>query len=383
MRTNKVFNIYSLLLIIMLFVGFSCSDTGTGSENDNPQTENPNDDQDGGDDQQEDEETTVEEDIEHINLSIDNMISALGDFGDGDFSTALETFINANAGDVDAEWANNMFSKLDSYINIQSIEENHRFDFAGHTGIYTWNSGSQTWSKTAASGQIVLQFPTSGSSTTNDLTLTLSEYEDVAVVIEGGGYYLPNHLKTEIELDGKEIFGFTLNDIKYSDDELPLPRTLDLEIFTAPFTHRFTLSRNSDTEFEFGWNIDNDGDLVTGLDLNLTLAHNDYSNLDEDDLEMLSGTFNLTEDLVIDFSGEIGTLITIEDPSENQVNSLVSAEVLYKGKKIGDLEYSEEAENVIIIYKDGSSETIDRYYEHFAEEVELIFYTFTGDWAEF
>ncbi|MDR8390921.1 hypothetical protein NC796_07220 [Aliifodinibius sp. S!AR15-10] len=394
MKKFKIFSICTLLVMLM-FVGFSCSDSGTGGDNGDPQVENPNDDQDNDDDQNDDGddnddsdddgsgETTVEEDKEHIELSIDNALSALEDLGKGDLSVAIETFLQANAGEVDAAWAEDMFTELEGYINTSSIEENHRFDFAAHAGTYTWNSGSQTWTKTSASGQIVLHFPSSSSSNSNDVTVTLSEYDDTAVVIDGDGFYLPTSLSTKVELDGTEIFRFDLKEIAYSDNALPIPTALDIEIFTAPFTHQIMFAKNSNTEYQFSLTVDNNGTLVTGLDTKLTLAHSDYNNLDEDDFEMLTGTFNLTQDLAIDFSGEIGTLAALDDPSENQINSLVTAEVLYQDTKIGDLEYSAEAENVIIIYKDGSSETVDRYYERFAEELELIFHTYTGDWVSF
>lgn len=371
----KKYTIYGFLIIFAM-IGYSCSDTSTDAN----KGSNGNDDDD--DENPIPEETTVEDDIINLETSMDITASLLDELGEGTFIGSLKTFLGASSGNFDSEdWAEEVLVGLEDFIDVESIEDNSRFNFADHTGLYEWDTNSETWSKSSSSDHIVLEFPASENSSGNDMIFTISEYTDASTNVDGDNIYLPTRVQAQIELDGAVIFQLNLNELQYSNNsDLPVPERLDLEIFTAPFTQTLTVDRNSGTDFVLSYELSNEEDLVIGTSLELKLAHSDYGNLDDEDFENLSGTINLTEDLLLTFDAQLGMLFAIDDPSENQINSLVEGEVAYKGVKIADLEYSEEDENIVIFYKDGSSDTADKYYEDFLEELELIFYAFTGDW---
>ena len=112
------------------------------------------------------------------------------------------------------------------------------------------------------------------------------------------------------------------------------------------------------------------------------IKHSDYANFDADnDLSYAEGSFS-HGNMMIKFSGDIGTLSQLDDPTPTQVNQLLSAEVFMYGVKIGDLDYREYQDEVeiFIIYKDGSSENTSVYYDDLLDRLEMIVYDYSGEW---
>ncbi|MEX2477889.1 MAG: hypothetical protein WD357_05600 [Gracilimonas sp.] len=370
MKRNIIFG----LLIFSMGVFFSCGETSTDSNSNEQDPEDPIT-----------EETTVAEDKINIENSLDNTIALLRDLENGKFLSTLETFVGASSGEFSSDdWVEDVFAGLEDFVDTQSIEDNYRFDFNTHSGVYVYNISNENWSKASSSNNIVLEFPSSENKSSNDLTLTISDFSDVSVNLEGESYYLPNKIDILVEQDGEAIFHFDLNKLLYSNDpDLPLPTAIDLSLMMSPFTHTVSYSKNSSTNYALDIGVLNGEDVVTGFQLEVELAHDNYDNLEEEDIEKIKGLIKLTSDLTVQFDIDSGTLFSLNDPSENQINSLVTAEVLFKEVLIGELEYSEVEEDIMIVYKDGSSESSSRYYEDFLDQLETVFYSFTGDWIDF
>lgn len=303
----------------------------------------------------------VEDDKENIQSSMDDAIASLDDLRNGMFVGSLENFLGSSA-----EWKADISSGFENIFMLESSQ--NRFDYASKTGVYVWDSSSESFSNSSSSENIVVEFPAAESSTSNNAEFTFSEYSDASTTVDGEQVYLPTRVQSELMVDGESTFALNLNDAEYTQGNLPIPSLVDLEILTAPSTHTLSFERNNDTNFSFSYDLSNEEQSAFGLSLSLELANSDYSTLQEEDLETLEGSVsfsgNLTVDLTVD---DFGELIQLQNPSENTVNSLVAAEVYYNDEKVGELEYSAEEENVIIIYRDGSSETVDRYIEGFQE----------------
>lgn len=329
-----------------------------------------------------DTDTTVEEDIANIDASLDAMLGGIAALESGNLSDALKAFLDPSGGDYEnAEWAENVIDGLDAVISFDEVEDNRAFDFAANRGVYVWDATTESWSPAGTSNNIVLRFPTSPTASANNAELTLSAYDDASVTIDGEPYRLPTRVEAALTVDGDRVFAFNLRDVRYdSGNNIPVPTDFSLDIFTAPHTHTFTYSRNSSTNFDFGFTLrDGNGIRVTGIELGVTLAHDDYDELEVEDIEDVTAVLYASENLRIDFSGDIGALATLDDPSETQVNSLLNAEVFFGTQKIGDLEYDDATEDVFIVYKDGESESTDRYYDSFLDRLEAIWVDYTGD----
>lgn len=330
-----------------------------------------------------DTDTTVDEDIANIDAALDAVLDGAAALERGSLSDAVKAFLQPTAGDYgDADWAEDVIDGLDAVLPFEEVEDDRAFNFASFQGVYTWDIATESWSRAGDVDAIVLRFPTSSSQTANDAELTVSAYSDVGVTIDGDAYRLPSRAEVELTVDGTRVFGLDLREAAYDDGDhsLPIPTAVDLELFTAPFTHTLTFSRVTSTEFTFSFTIrDGSGSRVTGVDLDVDLANSDYDELEEEDIENVAGTLYLAEDLRIEFDGAVGNLLGLDDPSEDQVNALLDLEVFFGEQKIGDLEYDEGDEDILVVYKDGTVESTDRYYDSFLDRLEAIVFTYTGD----
>lgn len=293
---------------------------------------------------------------ENIQSSIDNTVTSLQNLQSGKFASSAMSFTGSS------EWMADISTGMENIFMLESSQ--NRFDFASKTGVYEWDSSSNEFSAASSSENIVVKFPISESSSSNNAEFTVSEYSDAATTVGGEQMYLPTRIQSELKVDGESTFALNLNEMEYSYNSLPIPSLMDLEIYTAPFTHTLKLERTNDTDFSFSFDLSNGDQSTFGLSLDLELASSDYSMLQEEDLETLEGSIRFSGNLAVNFTvDDLGELMQLDNPSESTVNSLVFAEVMYNDNKVGELEYSAEEETVVIIYSDGSSEPIDQFYE--------------------
>ncbi|MEX0774044.1 MAG: hypothetical protein WD038_12800 [Balneolales bacterium] len=351
----KNYNLLLYLTMIILFT-LSCDDSviGPGHE-------------------QEPEETTVEEDIENIESSMGESLDLMSELTNGPFISTLTTFLDAQGDEFSAEvWALEKLVELGDVFNIEFTEEYPRFDTEANKGIYDWDSEMETWNEEGPSDDFILRFPSSEDSQENDMVLTVSEYADVLTNVDGEQIYLPGRLQAELEQDEEVTFSLNLKEAQYADDndEPFLPTVLDLEVNTSPYTFSWQLDRSSDTAFSTSFYISNENTLALGVELDLEVAHSDYSELDEGDIKNLSGKLKMTEDISINF--EVGDMTSMDDVSfTNPLNAFVDLELFYKDDKVGDIEFSEESE-LMIIYQDESSEPLDQHYGDLLDNLQEI-----------
>lgn len=348
-------------ILLSLFLIYACNVSG-------------DDDNDG--------ETTVQEDIANINKAIDAMADLLWEYRNGEFSNSLATFLSASAGNINASsWITGLTDALDDHIDNQSINANNRFNFNQHRGEYNWNRNTNRWVRSTHPSSIILKFPASSSSTTNSKTLTISQYQDTAVLIDGENYYLPRNVTANLVSGNNEIFRLLLRNASYvSDRDVFLPSNLELELFTASFTHTLRVSQNNSRHFRVEHSLKEGNTLAVSIDASIFLRQASYADIEEADLTRLTATLRITDKLSIETDIQIGDLLTRENLSENQINSLFDAKVRFDGSVIGELIYSEIADDFLIIYKNGSNDVLEVYYDRLFNQLESIFYIFIGSW---
>jgi len=327
-------------------------------------------------------ETNVQDDIANINNAIDTMADLLWDYRNGEFSNSLATFLNASAGNINAsDWITRLTDSLDDHIDSPSINANNRFNFNQHRGEYSWNRNTNRWVRSTHPSSIILKFPGSSTSTTNSKTLTISQYQDTTVIIDGENYYLPRTVTANLTSGNNEIFRLLLRNASYvSDKDIFLPSNLELEIYTASFTHNLRVSQNNSRHFRLEHSLKEGNKLAISIDASIFLRHASYADIEEADLTRLTARLMITDKLSVDADIQIGDLLTRENLSENQINSLFDAKVRYDGSVIGEIIYSEIAEDFLIIYKNGSNDLLDVYYDRIFTQIESIFYVFIGSW---
>ena len=112
-----------------------------------------------------------------------------------------------------------------------------RFDFAANKGTYVWNKTTEDWDKQADSATattIVMQFPSDSTKSTNDATLTISKYTDIAITNDGETEYMPTAISAALTVNSVKQVGLELtasyNAITGN------PTALKAALFLKPFT---------------------------------------------------------------------------------------------------------------------------------------------------
>lgn len=329
-------------------------------------------------------ETTVVEDKENIQNSLDNMISGMKSLKAGDGVTAFDNFLNMNNGEVlNENWIDNLFSNLDEQMDLSYVGDSKRFNFGTHTGTYSWNSFTGNWDKNnSPSDKIVLEFPAEASSGSNNAYLSMSNYNDKNVIFNDEQLWLPTSMIVIVKVDDQEVMNLNLKNVSYDNSNFSIPVEIDLEMRLEPYDFSVNAFRETSTKFHFDIEYSNNNSDSFSLASDITLNHSDYENLDpENDIKSVAGTVKY-EEFSLQYSADIETLLSLDEPTANQINSLVNIDVYYNSKKIGDLEYRDldGEEEVFIVYKDGSSENSSVHYDDFIEDLELITLEFIGEW---
>jgi hypothetical protein len=327
---------------------------------------------------------TVAEDIENIEAALDEAVTRAETLEQGAFSRRLRAFLGLSAGEVQAQrFVESVLT--DDVIDLLTLRENAAgdpvgFDFAASQGEYVWNADSETWEAGESSTDVVLRGPGSESAASNNAVLTVRDYADTRVTINGEDAFLPARVDARVVVDGDEVAAVRLSEVTYdTGGDVPIPVDFDLEIVTAPFTHTVSVTQVSSTSFTLNVGISNAAsEVVFGTTATLTLASDDYETLDNEDFENGTLTVNLGSGLTVEATGDIGTLLSLRDLQVQDVNDEVDATVRFMGRQVGTLRYDESAEDLVIDYRDGSTDPTSRFYEPVLEELDAIFRDYIG-----
>jgi hypothetical protein len=327
------------------------------------------------------DELSPEEAADQISTSVEGLSEDMRTLEGGAFSTRLKAFLALQDGEVDSgEWIGQLFGRLQSILQVRD----GRFDFEGSTGEYAWDADQQRWTSDGSSDDVVLRFPATETTQDNNAILTLSGYSDTQVSIEGETVYLPTAGSASLSVEGMDVFALDLSDVSYETEGergVPVPRSFRLDVFTAPYTHSFELATNSSTNVAFSFGLRNDDQLVGRLSTNVLLTTDDYDDLEATDVEEVSGAVDIGPDLAVGYAIQVGELAAFDDPSEEQINDRIDARIVYKGEELATLRYDKAAEEIEVVYTDGSVDPASEFYDDFLEEMEAIWSDYLDEGA--
>ncbi len=327
--------------------------------------------------------TSVEEDRENIQSTMDNMLVCMEEMTQArSIDIFLRDMLDVSEGEAhNEEWAENLAEGFEQVFDFDHIDDSQRFNINYHAGTYTYNLSSGSWNKSNASeNTVTLQFPSSPDATTNNVVVLVDRYEDQLVSIDGESVYLPNIAHTLVNVDGQRTFELNLDNMTYADNaDYEIPVEIDARIFLDPMNISVDVDRLSTTEYSGVLSFSDGNSCDLSLEAELELADDDFENLSEESVVKLHATLDVG-DLTVQSLAGLGELLGMEDPSESEINSLLDLDVLFKNVKIADLEYDEAEENFMIFYKDGSTESAANFVDSFLEDMEIIVKEFTGEW---
>lgn len=317
-----------------------------------------------------------------ITAAFGHLNSCLVDLRDSAGMQAVLDFVLLRDGYAESEdWVEDLATKLAEALALESIEDSRRYDFYAHAGTYTWSYLLNQWS---ASGEptdaIVLSFPARETSSVNNAAVTLSNYADTTVQLDGELYGAPTSLNMSAEVDDAEVMSFD-GAVTYNMTGLPLPTLADISIGVAPFALDLAYRRPTDTRFTASLTFGTGGTCDLAANAEVNLVHADYETIEgARDFDNVSLTLRI-DDVALEIVADVDELADIEEPSAAQINRYVSAQIVQGNTKLADVvvtrvdyEWGDLEELTIrIVFSDESRDAFEVYTDPFAEQVEEDF----------
>ena len=323
------------------------------------------------DDDSIDQITTVEEDQQNIRNSISQFYDCLQSMEDGSLSQFILNTLFDSSQEFDDSYIDTLFEAFENQYGAFLI--NDRFQFSNRKGVYTWNQSTSLWDVSSGSETIVIEFPSTATTSTNDVEIVFNSYSDTEASFDSDVLWLPTQINVSMLHNNIQLVAITADNITFdTSDNFSMPTNADISIYTAPFTHTISWSRNTPTEFKFEYDFQNGSNCITQISAIIYTQDSNYGNITslEDDVKQFSG-YVLHNDFKILFTANIESLGNLDDATDTDINTFVDAEVYYLDVKIGDLIYNDD--EVLIVFKDGTEEDVDNYVGDFVNELELIF----------
>jgi len=323
--------------------------------------------------------TTVKQDKDNIQASFDAIKANLTQFKAGSFYQAGIEFLNVKNGKaLDGDWADQLGSRFGDIVDDENIISSNRFNYSSLAGKYIWNNSSKTWTKTSSNNFIAL-FPASKTSATNNCELGIKAYTDKSVSIEGETIYLPITANTYLKKDNTQIMSF---DFSASYNSNGFPTAANAELYLKPVTTSVSLSRKTDTKYNFTFSVVNENNKDNALsiqsDVSFSNGITNYTDFDDVQANTIQLALNQGK-LSINGTMDLKTFNELEDSrsdiTASDINKTINLEVLYNDQKIGTLKVKEVGGDfaLFLVYKDGTEENTSIYYNSFVSDLESIF----------
>ncbi len=327
--------------------------------------------------------TTITQDKQNISNTLTSMETCITVLKNGYGANALKNFLNLDQGEVLADdWIEDMIDNIDEVLELDALEDNNKFDYSTNTGTYNWNSNTQSWTKLNNSNKIIINFPDAEwNQNNNNAVFTFHSYTDVSIFYDGENIFAPTSVIADLYVDGVKVFDIAGSYSYDIGNPTPIPININTTLSFDPFSISIIASRIMSTKFEAEISITDNSGCLTTLEADVTIAHNDYENLEETDIVEIN---TILSHASMEIRGYMdGSLFAYEDPSNNQVNAMTDVEMYYSSSKVGELIMQSDSQGdpeVYIVYNDGSSEDVEVYYNPFITNIEQILFPFMGEW---
>lgn len=316
---------------------------------------------------------SIEKSKESVASIQDDIVSGISSMRKGQMMTSVKETAKLADGEMDTDFLDDVFTNFErDAFNVEELENNNRLVLNNYKGIYSYNKATTGWTKETHPSSLIIKFPCSETDTKNSLVFELSKYSDKIYTIDGEQLGVPIALNMTFKKNNDLLMSFIINSLVFKqDDQLIVPTTINASLYLNPFTTEITLtSENSGKTFDASIKLyDNEG-FSTSITGNVTLKTNSYSVIEEDDIENIGLSLGVNN-TTIKGSAEVGKLLKLDEPTQDQINALIDVTILDNNQKIADLYINNDKEIVELIYSDGSKEVIDEdYAQKFIEKIE-------------
>jgi hypothetical protein len=152
-------------------------------------------------------------------------------------SKLLSTFSTFTAAAKGETKMNNLFKSLVSPKELAQDYQSIKEFWDSNVGTYTWNPSNNDWTIALGGTKIIMKFPSTDVSTTNDATLTISNYAGIIVSNSIDDNYtgdLPVALNADLKVGTKTLITYVFS-AHYNTDGIPSAVASDLTIENYKF----------------------------------------------------------------------------------------------------------------------------------------------------
>ncbi|NQY67284.1 MAG: hypothetical protein HRT72_06125 [Flavobacteriales bacterium] len=325
------------------------------------------------DDEEEVEEvkvTTVAEDKVDIDTDVDAIAVTVEDMKSVEMVQVMEDFAMDDSEDAEY-FRDTLFASLENVLDVESFEDaSPSFDFASNKGKYTWNATSESWNESNSSS-LIFEFPSDHNQNSNNVVLTISNYTDALVDIDGESIHMPVTVDITLVIDGVKQVEFNLNDLNLVSNNYaldfglfvnPYVFTADVSQSTTAVSTSFTFSDNGNNNFALNFDAVGDFD-IEGGDLEVESFVGDVSHED----------MKVTADVDV-----VGIDALNDNGSAAEYNALFSIDIYHKNIDIADVLLEDDGTDVVpmIVYIDGTKEELEPKLEEIEDKLEAAFADF-------
>lgn len=333
---------------------------------------------------------SAEEAKTEVKATMDNFYECLKKANDGGFANFFYNTITKAPGQNQA-WFGKLADKFEDQHQglFTALDDNKRFDFNSFKGTYTWSNVTNSWTKEANTAKIVLIFPATATSTTNNARAEIDNYQDELVMNQDNeNVYLPKKAHLFISVDNTKQLEVTLRNVECKKlGEGFTPTAIDLAIFTNPFTTTIKFAKKEPTIYTLNFNFSSPQGCATGLAGSIKLT--------SDNLDSFTSFEEAVESInVVAFQDKFQVIANVDVKSVHkagkkladlegaELNTYFKAELYKNNRKVADVKVEEDNRgdsDLFFIFSDGSKQRAESYIEDFEEKVENIFKRFFKD----
>ena len=332
-----------------------------------------------------DSQNTAQEDQELVERSVEMFMDCLQVLETGDFSNLLINIYD-NADEDTTDFHEIMIEAIEDIPNYQPLIDldypNEPFNIQNYFGTYSYNSQLETWTTAESNSMMKMLFPMFTNSNSNDTSITVSGVTEELLDVEDP-IYIPTSLSIEMSHNNQSMLAFNIENVSYTmSAEIPIPNDVNFSIYMNPFTHDFSIDKINDDLFSFGYALTSgDGGCVNQIEASVKLLSTDYENLEDTDIDYISGSFT-SNSMEVEFNIDAEYLFALDDPTVIQINNFVDVNVIEDGVLMGEIELQEDADEEYSLYMnfvDGSSVNVENFIgigldgDEFVQTLEGIF----------
>ncbi len=231
--------------------------------------------------------------------------------------------------------------------------EDDGFNFSLHWGQYDWNPTTESFDKSETTEEIIeINFPAEGSST-NNVTLRLTAFEEQLFEDEFDHYYLPTLLNADLSINEVKQIEIDFEAFFNSNGE---PISGDVSLYLNPFTFAFAFDTSGSKQSNLEASIKKGTETIVSVN-----AAFSFLTVQKEDIDKVNG-FVQYRTIKLEGTIDVNGLENSNDPNPN---NFIKLALFNSGNKLGDIIFvteiidQEEDDVPYIKYADGSTEKLE------------------------